>query len=56
MLKDDFNNFSVCKVKPPGGTKVGLCPVFNLVYDFLLFVCLHFVPVHNKVCHCHVST
>jgi len=22
MLKDEFNNFSICKVKPPGGAKV----------------------------------
>jgi len=23
MLKDEFNNFSICNVKPPGGAKVG---------------------------------
>jgi len=22
MLKDEFNNFSICKVKPPGGAKL----------------------------------
>jgi len=23
ILKDEFNSFSICKVKPPGGAKVG---------------------------------
>ena len=30
MLKDEFNNLSICKVKPPGGAKVGYCHPFPI--------------------------
>jgi len=37
MLKDEFNNFSICKVKPPVGAKVGC-----------LFLCLNQSKVAAK--------